>query len=52
MSLVPTVKGQEPFHGIPHLQAYRFMRAVLLAEIGEIQLANRLVIQSIIQFTS
>ncbi|KAF8964701.1 Sec23-binding domain of Sec16-domain-containing protein [Flammula alnicola] len=41
LSLVPTVKGQEPFHGIPHLQAYRFIRAVSLAETGDIQLANR-----------
>uniref|UniRef100_A0A8H7Y1B2 Protein transport protein sec16 n=1 Tax=Psilocybe cubensis TaxID=181762 RepID=A0A8H7Y1B2_PSICU len=41
MSLVPTVKGHEPFHGLPHLQAYRFIRAISLAEIGDIQLANR-----------
>ncbi|KAF9564629.1 hypothetical protein CPC08DRAFT_631062 [Agrocybe pediades] len=41
MSLVPPVKGQEPFHGIAHLQTYRFMRAMLLCEIGEVQLANR-----------
>lgn len=41
LSLVPVVKGQEPFHGIPHLQAYRFVRSVMLAELGEVQLANR-----------
>jgi len=41
MSLVPTVKGQEPFHGLPHLQAYRFIRAAYLTEIGDMQLASR-----------
>ncbi|KDR81637.1 hypothetical protein GALMADRAFT_152477 [Galerina marginata CBS 339.88] len=41
LSLVPAVKGQEPYHGLPHLQAYRFIRAVSLAETGDIQLANR-----------
>lgn len=41
LSLVPIAKGQEPFHGIPHLQAYRFIKAIQLAEIGQIQLANR-----------
>ncbi|KAF9482773.1 hypothetical protein BDN70DRAFT_800853 [Pholiota conissans] len=41
MSLVPVSKGQEAFHGIPHLQAYRFIRAIQLAEVGQIQLANK-----------
>ncbi|KAJ3507874.1 hypothetical protein NLJ89_g6061 [Agrocybe chaxingu] len=41
LSLVPTAKGQETFHGLPHLQTYRFIQAILLAEIGDIQLANR-----------
>ncbi|KAM6500508.1 Sec23-binding domain of Sec16 domain containing protein [Amanita muscaria] len=41
LSLSPITKGQEAFAGLPHLQAYRFIRAVSLAEIGEIQLANR-----------
>ncbi|KAF9533001.1 Sec23-binding domain of Sec16-domain-containing protein [Crepidotus variabilis] len=41
MSLVPTTKGQESFHGLPHLQAYRFIRATWLAEIGDMQTANR-----------
>ncbi|KAF8910947.1 Sec23-binding domain of Sec16-domain-containing protein [Gymnopilus junonius] len=41
LSLLPTAKGQEPFHGLPYLQAYRFVRAVSLAETGDIQLANK-----------
>lgn len=41
MSLLPTVKGQEPFHGVQHLQAYRFWHATCLAEMGEITLAKR-----------
>jgi COPII coat assembly protein SEC16 len=40
-SLVPAVKGQEPFHGYPHLQAYRLWHATCLAEMGEIALAKR-----------
>jgi hypothetical protein len=43
MSLLPTVKGQEPFHGLPHLQAYRFVRAIWLAEMGDVHLASRCV---------
>ncbi|KAJ7582686.1 Sec23-binding domain of Sec16-domain-containing protein [Mycena floridula] len=35
------VKGQEAFGGFPHLQAYRFIRAMSLAEIGDVVLANR-----------
>jgi len=41
LSLTPTTKGQEPFGGLPHLQPYRFIRAMQLAEIGDISLANR-----------
>ncbi|KJA27196.1 hypothetical protein HYPSUDRAFT_75121 [Hypholoma sublateritium FD-334 SS-4] len=41
LSLVTIAKGQEPFHGIPHLQAYRFIKTITLAEVGEVQLANR-----------
>ncbi|KAF8628402.1 hypothetical protein AX15_003926 [Amanita polypyramis BW_CC] len=41
LSLSPTAKSQEPFAGLPHLQAYRFIRAISLAEVGEIPLANR-----------
>ncbi|ESK97004.1 copii vesicle coat protein [Moniliophthora roreri MCA 2997] len=41
MGLTPPVKGHEPFQGLAHLQAYRLVRALFLAEIGEISLANR-----------
>lgn len=44
LSLAPAVKGQEPYMGLPHLQAYRFIRATSLAEIGDINLAHRFVI--------
>ena len=45
MSLCPTTKGQEQFHGCVHLQAYKLIRAVQLAELGHIQAANRSVLQ-------
>ncbi|KAG6866929.1 hypothetical protein C0991_003845 [Blastosporella zonata] len=41
LSMATPAKGQEAFSGIPHLQAYRFIRAMALAEIGEIQQANK-----------
>jgi hypothetical protein len=41
LSLVPTVKGQESFAGLPHLQAYRLIRATQLAEMGHVVSANR-----------
>lgn len=41
LSLTSISKGQDAFTGIIHLQAYRFMRAMALAEIGDIQQANR-----------
>lgn len=41
LSLAPPVKGQEAFGGLPHLQAYRLIRATYLAEIGHIQSAHR-----------
>ena len=41
LSLSPAGKGQEAFAGLPHLQAFKFFRAVSLAEVGEVQLANR-----------
>ncbi|KAF5365767.1 hypothetical protein D9758_003329 [Tetrapyrgos nigripes] len=41
LSLTPAPKGQEPFSGLPHLQPYRFIRAVHLAELGDINLASR-----------
>ncbi|KAI6150749.1 Sec23-binding domain of Sec16-domain-containing protein [Pisolithus tinctorius] len=40
-SLKATPKGQEPFLGFPHLQAYKLIRAVYLAEIGHVQAASR-----------
>ncbi|SPO25699.1 related to SEC16 - COPII vesicle coat protein required for ER transport vesicle budding [Ustilago trichophora] len=39
--LVPTVKGQEPFPGIPHLQAYKLVHAQQLADLGEVGKAQR-----------
>ncbi|KAF5380963.1 hypothetical protein D9615_003970 [Tricholomella constricta] len=41
LSLATPPKGQDAFSGITHLQAYRFIRAMSLAEIGDIQQANR-----------
>lgn len=43
LSLVPVAKGQDPFGGLPHLQAYRLIRAVSLVEVGDVAGANRLV---------
>jgi COPII coat assembly protein SEC16 len=41
MSLAPVSKGQETFHALSYLQAYRFIRAASLAESGYVQLATR-----------
>src|SRR5882762_1978665 len=41
MSLAVPPKGQDPFQGLPHLQAYRLIRAMSLAEIGHIDIAKR-----------
>jgi hypothetical protein len=41
LSLTTPAKGQEAFPGLPHLQTYRFIRAVTLAELGDVALANR-----------
>ena len=41
LSLTPVAKGQESFGGLPHLQAYRLLRAAQLAEVGHVSLANR-----------
>ncbi|RDX56664.1 hypothetical protein OH76DRAFT_1426347 [Lentinus brumalis] len=41
MGLAMPTKGQEPFAGLPHLQPYRLIRAACLAELGNVQLANR-----------
>ncbi|KAG8717514.1 hypothetical protein FRC09_014145 [Ceratobasidium sp. 395] len=40
-SLLPTVKGQEAYAGIPHLQAYKLIRAARLTEMGHLSLATR-----------
>ncbi|KAF8844945.1 hypothetical protein BDN67DRAFT_1007736 [Paxillus ammoniavirescens] len=40
-SLKTPPKGQEPFHGFPHLQAYKLIRAAYLADIGHVQAATR-----------
>lgn len=39
--LVPAVKGQEPFPGIAHLQAYKLVHAQHLADLGEVSKAQR-----------
>lgn len=44
LSLAAPVKGQEAFNGLPHLQAYRLIRATYLAEIGNVQIAQRYVL--------
>ncbi|KAG8849805.1 hypothetical protein FRB96_000628 [Tulasnella sp. 330] len=41
LSLAPLNKGQEPFSGVPHLQAYRLLRAIQLSEAGHINIATR-----------
>ncbi|KAH7871832.1 Sec23-binding domain of Sec16-domain-containing protein [Lentinula edodes] len=41
LSLAPVSKGQEAFGGLPHLQVYRFIRAIGLAELGEVSISNR-----------
>jgi hypothetical protein len=41
LSLASPAKGQDAFNGLPHLQAYRLIRANALAEVGEVQLASR-----------
>ncbi len=42
LSLAPS-KSQESFNGLPHLQAYKFIRAASLAEMGHMLAASRLV---------
>jgi hypothetical protein len=44
-SLKTPPKGQEPFHGFPHLQAYKLIRAAYLADIGHVQAATRCILQ-------
>jgi hypothetical protein len=41
LSIATPAKGQESFTGLPHLQAYKLIRAISLAEVGQMQLANR-----------
>lgn len=41
LSLVPLVKGQEPFSGLASLQAYRLVHAAQLAEVGDTITAQR-----------
>lgn len=41
LSLATPAKSQEAFNGLPHLQVYKLIRATSLAEMGQIQLANR-----------
>jgi hypothetical protein len=45
LSLKTLPKGQEPFHGFPHFQPYKLIRAAYLADIGHVQVATRCVIQ-------
>lgn len=40
-SLGPTTKGQEPFVGFPHLQAFRLYHACQLVDAGQISQAQR-----------
>lgn len=41
LSLHAPAKGQDPFAGFAHLQAYRFIRALQLAELGYVASAKR-----------
>jgi COPII coat assembly protein SEC16 len=41
LSLAAPAKGQDPFYGFPHLQPFKLIRAVSLAELGHVQLAGR-----------
>ncbi|KAE8213173.1 hypothetical protein CF327_g3273 [Tilletia walkeri] len=40
-SLLPAVKGQEAFNGLPHLQAFRLVHAITLAELGDTARAQK-----------
>ncbi|EPQ28504.1 uncharacterized protein PFL1_03807 [Pseudozyma flocculosa PF-1] len=40
-SLMPITKGQDAYAGIPHLQAYRLVHAYRLAELGDVQRAQK-----------
>jgi hypothetical protein len=43
VSLIPTVKGQEPFAGFPHLQAFRLYHGSVLADQGNVAQASKCV---------
>lgn len=43
LATAPVPKGQEPNHGIPHLQAYRLLHAFAAAEAGDLGTAGRFV---------
>lgn len=43
LSLAPAVKGQEPFAGFPHLQAFRLYHAGHLADAGQVSQAQKYV---------
>lgn len=42
-SLIPTVKGQDPFVGFPHLQALKLQHASELADAGYVSQAQKCV---------
>lgn len=44
LSLIPVLKGQEPFAGFPHLQPYKLLHALILVETGETAKAQRFVV--------
>jgi hypothetical protein len=44
ISLIPTVKGQEPFAGFPHLQAFRLYHGSVLADQGNVAQASKCVL--------
>lgn len=35
LSLIPVLKGQEPYSGVAYLQAYKLIHALHLAETGD-----------------
>jgi hypothetical protein len=41
LSLVPVLKGQEQFAGIPYLQPYKLLHALILIENGETAKSQR-----------
>jgi hypothetical protein len=41
LSLASVPKGQEHFAGLPHLQAYKLVRAWSLSEVGHMSVSKR-----------